>query len=67
VVLTTHPLLRAEAYKKRRAIPLLSLRACAACNRVKLLLTSIIHNSHTQTYKDDRKSDSAEQRPLFIS
>jgi hypothetical protein len=35
VPLTAHPLLRAQVYKKSRAIPLLSLRASAAYNRVK--------------------------------
>ena len=34
-MLTTHPLLCAEVYKKSRAIPLLSLRAFAAYERVK--------------------------------
>ena len=39
VVLTTHPSLSAKVYKKSRAIPLLSLRACAAYERVKPYLT----------------------------
>jgi hypothetical protein len=33
--MTTHPLLSAEVYKKSTAIPLFSLKACAAYNRVK--------------------------------
>ena len=41
-MLTTHPLLSAEVYKERRAIPLLSLRACAAYNRVKPYLTKYV-------------------------
>ena len=35
MVLTTHPLLSAEVYKKSRAILLHSLKAYAAYNRVK--------------------------------
>ena len=34
-MLTTHHLLSAEVYKKSRAVPLLSLRACAAYDGVK--------------------------------
>jgi hypothetical protein len=41
VVLTIHPVLSAEVYKNSRAIPLLSLRACAAYDKVKPYLNII--------------------------
>jgi hypothetical protein len=50
VVLTTHPVPSAEVYKKSRAIPLLSLRACAAYNRVKPHFTLLQKETQPDVY-----------------